>query len=79
MNFSPTLAFIPPAVGPLRETPPGGRRNAMIADAEDLRSESFEQIGTVIDRDGQQILDRWERCVVTEQPNTSRDHHASLR
>jgi signal transduction histidine kinase/CheY-like chemotaxis protein len=51
----------------------------MIADAEDLRSESFEQIGTVIDRDGELILDRWERCVVAEQPNTSREHHASLR
>jgi signal transduction histidine kinase/CheY-like chemotaxis protein len=51
----------------------------MIADVEALRSESFEQVGAVIDRDGEVILDRWQRCAADEQPNARRLHHDSLR
>src|SRR5581483_10689630 len=51
----------------------------MIADAEALRSEPFEEVGALIDRGAETILDRWQRCSVAEQPNARRLHHADLR
>jgi signal transduction histidine kinase len=51
----------------------------MIADAESLRSESFEQVGSLIERDVEPILDRWQQCAAAEQPRARRLHHAALR
>src|SRR4051794_20287392 len=60
-----------------RRTPRG--RIAMIADPESLGSEPFVQVGALIERDVEPILDRWQRCATEEQPNARRLHHASLR
>src|SRR4051812_34455213 len=69
-----TPAFTPPAARPRPRA-----RTAMIADAESLRTEQFEQVGALIERDVDAILDRWEKGAMAEQPNARRLHHADLR
>jgi signal transduction histidine kinase/ActR/RegA family two-component response regulator len=60
-----------PEQGVLRDT-------TMTTDARVIRSERFEEIGTIIRRDSTLLIDRWASRAVLEQPNAQRVHHDVL-
>jgi signal transduction histidine kinase len=51
----------------------------MSVDPRLLRSERFQEIGTLLQRDAGVIIDRWCRRAMEEQPNAPRVHHEVLR
>jgi PAS domain S-box-containing protein len=50
----------------------------MSIDPQVLRSERYSEIGHVIRRDVQELVDRWARRAALDQPNAVRLHHATL-
>src|SRR3954466_6509773 len=51
----------------------------MIADPDSLRSEPFVQVGVLLQRDVEVIVDYWCRRAAHEQPHAARAHHDTLR
>jgi signal transduction histidine kinase len=50
----------------------------MTADPQLIRSESFGEVGELIQRDAGVLIDRWSRRAAVEQPNARRLHHDDL-
>jgi PAS domain S-box-containing protein len=51
----------------------------MTIDPQVLRSEQHDEIGQIIARDADSLIDRWSDRAVAEQPNAARVHHRALR
>jgi signal transduction histidine kinase len=51
----------------------------MTIDPQVLRSEQFTEIGRLLQRDTEILIDRWSRRAVEEQPNARRLHQEALR
>lgn len=50
----------------------------MSVDPRQIRSESFAEIGSVIQKDAGVVIGRWSQRAVKEQPNAKRAHHEVL-
>src|SRR2546421_569723 len=59
--------------------PPYAQGLCMLADPEALRAEPFVQVGALLKRDVEPIIDRWCRRATEEQPTAGRVHHDTLR
>src|SRR4051794_25847458 len=51
----------------------------MIADLDSLRAEPFVQVGALLQRDVEAIVDGWCQRAAREQPHAHRAHHDTLR
>ena len=51
----------------------------MSTDAQVIRSERYEEVGALIQRDASILVENWCRRAIEEQPNAKRVHHAILR
>ena len=50
----------------------------MSVDPEVIRSESHLEIGTILHQQASELLERWSRRAVAEQPNATRVHHSVM-
>jgi hypothetical protein len=63
---------------PYTERGPHFESNGMSIDPEAVRAESHREIGSIIQRDVEQLLDRWRVRAIQEQPTAKRLHAVAL-